>query len=81
MLLLSQLLQEEVAVDLDGLRAKIRKVFEGAGDVPSLDELETALTTGELPVGQAHAFLTAIGVPRDTALVYARLLVTSPVGV
>jgi hypothetical protein len=80
-LLLRQLLEEEVAIDLDGLRAKIRKLLEAVADLPTLEELETALASGELAPAQAQSFLTAIGVPRDTALVYVRLLITSPDGV
>lgn len=73
-LLLSQLLQEEVALDLDGLRTKIRTLLETSPDLPTLNELETALETGEVSVAQAQAFLGSIGVPRDTALVYTRLI-------
>jgi hypothetical protein len=73
-LLLSQLLEEEIALDLDGLRKQIQTILEAGPDLPTLDELETALTTGELSAAQAQRFLVAIGVPRDTALVYTRLL-------
>jgi hypothetical protein len=73
-LLLSQLLEEEVALDLDGLRTQIRTLLEAGPDLPTLDELETALATGEVSAAQAQAFLSSIGVPRDTALVYTRLL-------
>jgi len=79
--LLETLLEEEVGLDLDGLRKEIRALLEAEPDLPTLEELEAALAAGELPADQAQAFLMAIGVPRDTARVYVRLLLTSPDGV
>ena len=72
--LLEQLLGEQVAIDVDGLRASIKKTIGKAADAPPLEELEAALGREELDAAQLRDVLALYGVPRDTALVFARLV-------
>lgn len=74
--LLVQLLAEEIAIDLDGLRAKVRKVLEAAEGAPALEEIAAAAAAGELDAATLRDLLAMFGVPRDTALVFSRLLLS-----
>ena len=74
--LLAQLLEERVALDLDGLRRKIRAALEKDPQAPPLDALDAALRDGALDAHDGQAALEAFGVARDTALVYVRLVLT-----
>jgi hypothetical protein len=72
-----QLLAERVAIDLDGLRRKIRTALEKTEGAVSLEGFDVGLLEGVLSPDDARAALEAAGVARDTALVYVRLVLTT----
>lgn len=74
--LLRQLLEEQLAVDVVGLRAKIGKALEARDDAPPLEQLEAALHAGELEIGEWREILEAFGVARDAAIVFGRVLLS-----
>lgn len=72
--LLSQLVTEKVGVNLDGLRAKIATALGTVDNPPTVAEIDAAIRAGAVDDPSVQAFLTSIGVARDVALVYARLV-------
>ena len=72
--LLRQLLEEETAADLDGLRRRLAAALEKADGAPALEEIAAALRAGELDVPQFVEVLASWGAGRDEALVFGRLL-------
>jgi hypothetical protein len=78
--LLVQLLEEEIRMGQARLRDSIGKVLGKAETAPDLGELEAGAGAGVLDAETIRAALVAAGVPDDTALVYARLLVTIGAG-
>jgi len=71
--LLRQLLAEEVAIDLDGMRARIAAKIGKVEGAPPIDAIAAAFDAGTLTVDQFAAELEAAGAGRDEALVFARL--------
>lgn len=76
--LLVQLLEEEIAADVDGLRQRIAAKLAKADNAPALAEIEAALVAGELDVATTRDVLVSFGAARDEALVYARLILLFP---
>lgn len=72
--LLRQLLDEEIALDLDGLRKKVEDTLAKTDGAPALDAVIEAFASGELDVAGVRDVLVMSGVARDAALVFARLL-------
>jgi hypothetical protein len=72
--LLRQLLGERAAVDLEALRKKVRAALAALADAPTLEELETAIVDHEIDVPTARAYLVRLGLDRDAALVYVRMV-------
>jgi len=72
--LLRQLLEEETAADLEGLRKRIAATLAKAEDAPTIDAFTDALRAGELTVDQFRDALASWGVGRDEALIFGRLL-------
>lgn len=72
--LLSQLVSEKVGVNLDALRAKIAIALGTIDNPPTVAEIDDAIRAGAVDDPSVQAFLTSIGVARDVALVYARLV-------
>jgi hypothetical protein len=72
--LLVQLLTEKLGVNLDALRAKITAKLAGADNPPTIAEIDQAIRDGQVDDPTVQQFLTSIGVARDVALVYARLV-------
>lgn len=74
--LLAQLLEERVALDVDALRATVATALATVEDAPTIAELELATLDGSVDAGVVQSFLISIGVPRDVALVYLRLIMS-----
>jgi hypothetical protein len=72
--LLSQLLREKVGVNLDALRAKVTTALATVDGAPTVAEIDDAIRTGAVDDASTEQFLVSIGVARDVALVYARLV-------
>lgn len=74
--LLVQLIAEEVAIDVDGLRAKIAAALATVDAAPTLDELVEAFRQHAIDVVDLQDMLVSLDVPRDAALVFSRLVGT-----
>lgn len=74
--LLVTLLSEKVAIDLDGLRKKVTTAIATVDGAPTVDELELAAVDGSVDVATLQRFLISVGVARDVAVVYLRLVRT-----
>lgn len=72
--LLSQLLTEKVGVNLDALRGKLAIALGTQENPPTIPEIDQAIRAGDVDDPTVQSFLTSIGVARDVALVYARLV-------
>ncbi|MCA1834335.1 MAG: hypothetical protein LC750_16695 [Actinobacteria bacterium] len=72
--LLAQLLAEKRDVNLDALRAKLTAKLETVDTPPTIADIDDAIRAGAVDDPSVQQFLTSIGVARDVALVYARLV-------
>jgi hypothetical protein len=72
--LLVELLTEKLGVNLDALRAKVSAKLAGVENPPTIAEIDQAIRAGAVDDPSVQQFLTSIGVARDVALVYARLV-------
>lgn len=72
--LLTQLLQDKIDLDVDGLTKKIDAALGKVDGAPARADLETAFDAGTLDATALQGVLTDNGVARDVALVYVRLL-------
>lgn len=72
--LLRQLLDDKLALDVDGLETKIAAALAKVDGAPALAALVDALDAGALTAADLQAQLVTFGAPRDAALVYVRLL-------
>jgi len=70
----SQLLREKVGVDLDALRKKLTTALATVDGGPTVAEIDDAIRTGAVDDKSTEDFLISIGVARDVALVYSRLI-------
>jgi hypothetical protein len=72
--LLSQLLAERVAVDMEGLRRKIRAALAKVENGATVEALEQGLTENVVDPGTVLGLLQAASVTPDAALVWVRLV-------
>jgi len=70
----AQLLQEKVGVDLDALRKKVTTALATVDGGPTVAEIDDAIRQGAVDDATTEQYLISIGVARDVALVYARLI-------
>ena len=72
--LLTQLLREKLGVNLDALRAKITTALATVDGAPTVADIDAAIRSGDVDDASTQQFLSSVGVARDVALVYARLV-------
>lgn len=70
----SQLLREKVGVDLDALHKKVETALATVDGGPTVQEIDDAIRQGAVDDVSTQQFLVSIGVARDVALVYSRLI-------
>lgn len=70
----AQLLAEKVGVDLDALRKKVETALATVDGGPTVAEIDDAIRQGAVDDVSTQQFLVSIGIARDVALVYARLI-------
>lgn len=74
--LLRQLLAERVAVRLDAVRKKIAAALAPIDGAPTIDEFDAAVRDGTVTPATARGYLAQLGIDRDAAIVYVRLVST-----